>query len=374
MEVKYRHNVKSNYVVMKNPNAIVNDYRLHMLMKNDIEGFLKFCVSCVDGSVEFSYLISSKQSIKDWSDRQKLGFKELLNIIVGIIDIADKAHRYLLKIDDILLEPELIYMEYESNKVWFCYYPNSENNFYMKLKQLIQELLLVTEHGDRRAVELIYGIYEICGKTDFLIKDIEGFVNKCNSNNFYENVSSVNDYQNYEQEKNINMDLVCEKQDIIGEEGEEVFESEFKSVLKGNEIIKKISKVFGFSKKTMSKEYIKDKYCIQKNSNDTMLLSDISAEKGRILFSMSEQKNIQIDKVPFVIGKLKERTDYVIDEKSVSRIHLSIDSDEQNNFFVEDMNSKNGTFINGVKLKPYEKKRIKSGDSIKISVYEYIFR
>lgn len=403
MEIEYRHNLKSNYVVMKNPNIMVNDYRLHMLLKNEIDGFLKFCVSCVDGAIELSYLISSKQSIKEMSERQKLGYEELLSIIKGIISIADKAHRYLLKIDDIILEPELLYMDYEGKGVWFCYYPNSNNDFYSKFKNLIQELMLVTEHGDRSAVELIYGIYDICGRTSFLVDDIEVFINKFGKKDFYETVNSQNNYQESKFDRSLCIDMVCENHENIEEKKGEVLENQFKGVLKNNKIIDKISKVFKFSEKTeVRQDFMKthdNKVCkeipyknieeldrfsdnvisnseceFQAKSSETVLLADCSTDRRKLLFSLSGQKNIEIDTVPFVIGKLKEKTNYAIDDKSVSRIHLRIDIDEEDNYYIEDMNSKNGTFVNGKRLKPYEKKLIVMGDSIKISVYEYIFR
>lgn len=400
MEIEYRHNFKGNYVVMKNPNIIVNDYRLHMLLKNDIDGFLRFCVSCVDGAIELSYLISSKQSIKEMSERQKLGYEELSSIIKGIIHIADKAHRYLLKIDDIILEPELLYMDYEGKGVWFCYYPNSKNDFYSKFKNLIQELMIVTEHGDRSAVELIYGIYNICQRTSFLVDDIEMFINKFSKKDFYETVNRENNYQVSQSDRSFCMDMVCEN---IEEKKGEVSENQFKSVLKNSKFIDKISKVFKFSPKSgVRKDFIKTydnkgckdipyknieelDYCsdnlitnnecgFQVKSNETVLLADCSTDRKKLLFSISGQKNIEIDTVPFVIGKLKEKTNYIIDDKSVSRIHLRIDIDEKDNYYIEDMNSKNGTFVNGIRLEPYEKKLIVMGDSIKISVYEYIFR
>ena len=38
------------------------------------------------------------------------------------------------------------------------------------------------------------------------------------------------------------------------------------------------------------------------------------------------------------------------------------------------MNSKNGTFLNGIRTEPYEKVKIEIGDKIGIATYEYIFR
>ncbi len=398
IEVQYRNNLTSNYIVMKNPNVKVNDYRLNMLLKNDLEGFLKFCISCVDGEIEFSYLISSKQSLMDLLGRQKLGYEEMINIMKGIVNIAERAHRYLLKIDDVLLEPELIYLDYNCRELWFCYYPNSGNNFNEAVKNLVQRLILITEHGDSNAVRLIYGIYEICERADFLIGDIELFMNNHNKNNFYGEAGSIKDYRQKDENEQCDFNMVCEDAGIMENMNEGIFKNEIKTIIKENGIIKKISKLFRIPDISKSKKNQKNVDCfddIYKGSEfggnsvkthkikaehgireyeETMLLSDVTLDSKRTLLSVDGQNRIEINNFPFIIGKLSERVDYVLDNKSVSRIHLKIDIDEKNKFLVEDLNSKNGTYINEIRLKPYEKRYIEIGDKITIAASDYIFR
>lgn len=398
IEVQYRNNLKSNYIVIKNPNVKVNDYRLNMLLKNDIEGFLKFCVSCVDGEIEFSYLISSKQSLMDMLGRQKLGYEEMINIMKGIVSIADKAHRYLLKIDDVLLEPELIYLDYNCRELWFCYYPNSGNNFNEAVKNLVQKLILITEHGDSNAVRLVYGIYEICERADFLISDIELFMNNHNKNNFYGEAGDIKYYRQKDKNEQYDFNMVCEESDIMENMNEGIFENEIKTIIRDNGIIKKISKLFRIPDISKSKKNQKNENCfddIYKGSEfeydsvkthkrkeeytirkyeETMLLNDVTLDYKRILISVDGQNKIEINNFPFIIGKLSERVDFVLDDKSVSRIHLKIDIDEKDKFLIEDLNSKNGTYINEIRLNPYEKRYIEIGDKITIAALDYIFK
>lgn len=396
VEIQFRHNLKNNYLIMKNSNIAVNDYRIKMLLKNDIEGFLKFSISCVDGDIELSYRISSKQSVKNLYEGQKLRYDDLFNIIKGVIDIADKAHRYLLKIDDILLEPEFIYMDYACNKIWFCYYPNSGNDFKMGVKKLIQEFILVTEHGDRKAVGFIYGIYDICGRTDFLMDDIEMFMSEYKGNHDYIEDSSIPYYNEEAQEKN-GMTIVCENSEAAVKINDEIYDREMRDIIKNIGFIKKISEVFHFPeiskfrknnnnayKKDIQRNVKFDEYVSSADSEsdnyktedncETILLSERLPDTKRILFSVSNQNDIEISTYPFVIGKLMDKTDYVLNDRVISRIHMKIDIDEENNLYVEDLNSKNGTFINGIRLEPYEKKWIKTGDRITIATFDYFFR
>lgn len=86
---------------------------------------------------------------------------------------------------------------------------------------------------------------------------------------------------------------------------------------------------------------------------------------------------IEIRKFPFSIGKLEGEMDAVIDSPSVSRMHARISEnagDLSSGFLIEDLNSTNGTYVNGIRLEPYRKKQIRAGDVIRFADREYILR
>ncbi len=86
----------------------------------------------------------------------------------------------------------------------------------------------------------------------------------------------------------------------------------------------------------------------------------------------SKYENIEIDKFPFILGKLQEFTDYQIQDDCVSRLHLKIDEIE-GDYYITDLNSTNGTFINGYRLESNEQRQINIGDEIKVANINYKF-
>lgn len=87
------------------------------------------------------------------------------------------------------------------------------------------------------------------------------------------------------------------------------------------------------------------------------------------------------DTLPFKIKEyypLKEFTflgrgndnDIVIKDPYISKKHLKIIKDEDN-FFLEDLNSVNGTFINGDRI--MDAVKLKNGDRIRIGQVEFLF-
>ena len=81
---------------------------------------------------------------------------------------------------------------------------------------------------------------------------------------------------------------------------------------------------------------------------------------------------MQLDRPSITIGKKKEEADLVLEEVSVSRIHARIIK-EQNDFYLEDLNSTNGTYKNGLRMQPYEKRKLEEGDEIRFGKKEFVF-
>ena len=73
------------------------------------------------------------------------------------------------------------------------------------------------------------------------------------------------------------------------------------------------------------------------------------------------------------IGKKKEEVDLALEDSSVSRLHARITL-QDGEVCLEDLNSTNGTFKNGLRLQPYEKRRLEEGDEIKFGKILLIFR
>ena len=109
---------------------------------------------------------------------------------------------------------------------------------------------------------------------------------------------------------------------------------------------------------------------------NTQLLTGVSEKEKRCaaLESLSKDRgDIEIPYVPFLIGKHREMNDFILDYPTVSRLHLRIDQKEDVYIFT-DMNSTNGTTVNGYKLEANETVSVKEGDSIQIAGLNYRFR
>lgn len=110
---------------------------------------------------------------------------------------------------------------------------------------------------------------------------------------------------------------------------------------------------------------------LDSRNNETTLLGFTENMTPITLVRTKNQERIVISKPYFMIGKEKRRVDYCIDDNnSISRVHTRF-CFKNGNMVIVDMNSTNGTFLNGVKLVPNQDSILKSGDLIRMADEEF---
>jgi len=84
--------------------------------------------------------------------------------------------------------------------------------------------------------------------------------------------------------------------------------------------------------------------------------------------------DILITKPEFLIGKKEDAVDGVIAfNNAVSRVHCKIVF-EGGQYYVIDLGSANGTFINGVRIQPNQKKQVKAGDKVQLANSAFLLK
>lgn len=84
-------------------------------------------------------------------------------------------------------------------------------------------------------------------------------------------------------------------------------------------------------------------------------------------------EKLEPDSYPCTIGGLEESSDIYIASPIISKMHACIIKDEDK-FYIEDMNSTNGTFINGERIAMHNKMCLSDGDALRIASYEFVVK
>ncbi|MDQ2085703.1 DUF6382 domain-containing protein [Herbivorax sp. ANBcel31] len=122
-----------------------------------------------------------------------------------------------------------------------------------------------------------------------------------------------------------------------------------------------------------------------KASDETTLLSQEGQDETTLLNSQDPSppylqankdgvlEEIKITKPEFIIGRLKDQVDYVTQNKAIGKVHAEIIT-KNGQYFLKDLNSKNGTFINDKRLNSNVEYEIKDNDIIVFANSKYIFK
>ena len=85
-------------------------------------------------------------------------------------------------------------------------------------------------------------------------------------------------------------------------------------------------------------------------------------------------EQISLGELPCVVGKMEEYVDHVLHDASVSRMHARFSLERDGKMYVRDLNSTNGTWLNGERLQPNESRSLQTGDHIRLGKMEFVFR
>lgn len=112
----------------------------------------------------------------------------------------------------------------------------------------------------------------------------------------------------------------------------------------------------------------------RKSSEGTQVLFEENTKLAFIIMKGNADiiDRIYIDSSNFIIGREKNGTNFTIMHSSISKKHAIIKS-MQEEFYIEDLNSTNGTFLNGVRLAPKKLEKLNNGDCIAFGNQEYQF-
>lgn len=104
-------------------------------------------------------------------------------------------------------------------------------------------------------------------------------------------------------------------------------------------------------------------------SDNTETVFNVREDERREVYLIRQSNNerIVLDQAIFRVGRNKTKVNYCL-----SDIHIEI-SQKNGSFYVKDMNSTNGTYINSVRVRSGEEYKLAHGDQIRIASEVFVF-
>jgi len=177
-EISYERSMNHNYIVLNKCDFFGKsgekgtDYRTKMLLENHIPGLLPVTHRQVNGASKFYYEINSLQSLDRLYDKNEIRYDDLTRLLSGCVRLFDRLEEYLLDGAQIIMKPNLIYVDVEKMEPYFVCYPEYEGDVRLSFMEFIDEILTKIDHTDERAVMLGYQIYRYTRNPNYVISEI----------------------------------------------------------------------------------------------------------------------------------------------------------------------------------------------------------
>lgn len=377
LETEYVRNLNCNYErVMLEEKPEENRYQYCILNRGGIRYLLPCSLRYINGDAFLYYDISSTQNMTQLFENRVIKREWMKDFLWGMERMQQELGRYLLEEHSVIWRPKHIYQDLEKNDFYFMYIP-----YYQKdsgFKELLDFWVEHIDYEDEALVEFVYGLH---GQYDTV-------GDACLSKQIFENYKEVEKREKKRQnipviepaaEQNSSVPTMTEaeaQQDVI-DERKGLFSflggrRKKQDALSYQEVLQRQVSMQALSAVSEEVVYGREEQEEGEEYGRTVYLEP-QKEQSRGLYRNNGELAVRIDKLPFVVGKKKDEVDYVLADRSASRLHARI-LEENGCIYLEDLNSTNGTFKNGLRMHPYEKRRLEKDDELRFGKEEYIFQ
>lgn len=324
------------------------------------------------------YRINNKKSIEKYCIS---GDDQLLDFIFSLISVAEECRINALMMKNVVADPKCVFAENGLYK--FTYLPVEQSKD-ISVKNLLLKFLKLLQYRSEKYDRIIKVIkrsrHENCVKNtldlireDKKTKDVKKCFhkykaiclpceNECETTLLRKNTDNILKENEYET-------TILSYAKLMNQDKENSF-AETTLLLKDNHTYEPETSILTNNSSGCDSYYGETNLLNYSADNEIGIEGERTNRAASIdmpyLKRIDTGQIIYITKPKFIIGKNSVVSDYCINNASVSRNHASIIC-EENNCYVVDNDSTNGTIVEGVRISPYEKTEVFSGAIISFS-------
>lgn len=425
MEVSYKKDINHTYVVFQDEKINTESFQVQMVLHNLVEGLLPCSILQIDERHIWRCECTGMQSLEVYCRTQELKKEEFIWIVNQLLENIQEMQDFLLDVDSMYLTPGEIYIHPERKRILCCMVPFYSNGIWSSLKQILQFLLQYLDAEDHEGAAIAYGFFRTLSKEDCSMELLWSLLYekqrkwKINSQDTLEKDRQEQEIQDIGERDNLLDELFSHKEEEERENSwnGKVSKDFLKKILylfpsvaaiflflylvfnfwtmsgvrlavyaglivvlqglgllfywKWGREIREINPLLDLEAQNSSKEVSRE---VQRQVHSerldnleegTALLAANSVPKIYLVRADTRQR-YELKEQEMVIGKNKERAQILLTEPTVSRIHAMI-TKKGNTCYIQDLNSKNGTYINGERLPIRQDTLLQTSDELYIA-------
>lgn len=379
--VRYKIDLHASYAIVEIPEKVNRkQYTFQMLQRNQMRGILPVRERVENGEACLYLDITGKKNLWQEYTEKEMELEEMILLFQQMMEILEELRNYLLPESMAVLEPEFMYRGLEDGELYLTLLP-WEREERISLHKFAEFLLEKINHRDEHGVNAAYQFYKQQKEPQFSLRTFLPVMEK---------ESILKRQKNREREETNGERVSAAIKEPIWERADFDVEAEASEALFLEEESKEkkeswLTRFLGKGTARKSKEKKKKEKRRKKPPEPEKFFSEepsgvsVSAFEETVFFQPqqeNESRKLQwrergrireyvLKSFPVTLGKLKEEADLVIADASVSRLHCRF-VENKDGIGLMDMNSTNGTCVNGMRLQQGEIMEIEKNDEIQI--------
>lgn len=373
-----RYSTNINYILSQE--SIFYEVGYKVLQNQVNNGFVK-CVKVMhNGKIKLVYDISKYKDLE--TVIQNSGVDIFIKIIRKLLIVAlNVEENGFIEYKNINTNLNSIFVDTNNLNIYYIYIPviydngRTEKTFSNELKQNILKAIDNNKKLTGSAIDNLYSNLNSSKSLENIFREI--------------NISTANIKSEVKKEYGVKKEVRHKLSENHIDSEEHGGTRDYKDTKNKKRYIGSFSSIFSRKRKNKAEEHksghntssFRTKYEHYNNCHDTRLLEEdgttlLSEEQSAKIaltgVNTPEKITIVIDKPEFIIGSKDEYVEGLITfNKAISRKHCSI-LKENEKYYMVDLGSSNGTFINGRRLEKDVKEEIVPGDIVTLANSEFM--
>ncbi len=410
-----------SYLIIEDRTGNEDVYQRKMITDNHIKNIPECRISLNNNTGVLRYDITNMRSIKRIYSEKRMSFEDLCELVSQIADVFAYMSSYLMDETRFIMNPEYLYRDMETETLKLIYVPfDVDKAVSSGFSELSDFFLDKIDHKNEHAVNIAYQFYKMSKEPLFSLIGFCSLIEK-------EQLSCSLQEDESERAIDQNVSPIVFEDDYMSEinESEDAGNSSITRVSWISSLIAAIVGILLYAAYIILKgvtiyasylillSILAGIICVGLSVRNIVLIVltrkedsieiprepvtiddywgkgeaespksintsteafedeettffDIEVKKTIHYIRWTEESidyNKEIASYPFVIGKKREEVDCYISDSSISRQHASID-ERFGKLYLKDLNSTNGVFVNGSRIKPDEEVEIAENDEI----------
>ena len=163
MNVRFQRDVKHSYMILSEDAPMDCDadsvsFTAEMLRNNRIEGLLPMTVERVDQAVFYRYEITSSVNLLSWCSTMPVDLDSMHRVLWSILDTAGSLEEFLLDPSCLFLNPEALFLTQDHTAVLLALVPSLKKDLKESLVGLVRFLLTKINREDKEAIVFGYQV------------------------------------------------------------------------------------------------------------------------------------------------------------------------------------------------------------------------